>query len=254
MPFRGVPGPGPVVDRLLIESRAGHGGALLLTGEPGAGKTTLLTYATAHHDRVLSTTGRESEASLPYAALGDLLHPLLDLTVALPPPQARALRGALALAEHDGEISRYAVCLATLGLLTTAAATGPLLVVVDDARWIDRSSRAALLFAAHRLAGSPVAMLVADREDHGTGLATLPVTRRTRSPARLTPQELQVARAVADGLSNPEVAAALFISRKTVECHLTSAYRKLGVHSRTQLVRYVATATAMVLDDRWPAS
>jgi DNA-binding NarL/FixJ family response regulator len=65
---------------------------------------------------------------------------------------------------------------------------------------------------------------------------------RTAELDRLTPRELQVARAVADGLSNPEAAAALFVSRKTVETHLSSTYRKLGVRSRTQLVRYLAEA------------
>ena len=39
----------------------------------------------------------------------------------------------------------------------------------------------------------------------------------------------------ADGLSNPEIAQALFVTKKTVEAHLGSAYRKLGIHSRTQL-------------------
>jgi len=51
----------------------------------------------------------------------------------------------------------------------------------------------------------------------------------------LSPQELQVARAVGRGLSNVDAAAALFVSRKTVEAHLTRVYRKLGVHSRTEL-------------------
>jgi DNA-binding NarL/FixJ family response regulator len=51
----------------------------------------------------------------------------------------------------------------------------------------------------------------------------------------LSPQELQVARAVGRGLNNVEAAAALFVSRKTVEAHLTRAYRKLGVRSRTEL-------------------
>jgi DNA-binding CsgD family transcriptional regulator len=40
---------------------------------------------------------------------------------------------------------------------------------------------------------------------------------------------------VADGMSNVEVAAALFVSRKTAEAHLTKVYRKLGVRSRTEL-------------------
>jgi DNA-binding CsgD family transcriptional regulator len=53
----------------------------------------------------------------------------------------------------------------------------------------------------------------------------------------LSPQELQVARIAARGQNNIEVAAALFVSRKTVEAHLTRVYRKLGIRSRTQLAR-----------------
>ncbi len=56
----------------------------------------------------------------------------------------------------------------------------------------------------------------------------------------LSPQELQVALGVARGLSNPAIAAALFLSRKTVEAHLSRVYRKLHVASRTQLVAYLA--------------
>lgn len=57
----------------------------------------------------------------------------------------------------------------------------------------------------------------------------------------LTPQELQTARAVGRGLNNVEAAAALFVSPKTVEAHLTRAYRKLGVRSRTELARVLLT-------------
>ena len=53
----------------------------------------------------------------------------------------------------------------------------------------------------------------------------------------LTPQELQVARAAGRGLNNLEIAAALFVSRKTVEAHLTRVYSKLGIRSRTELAR-----------------
>jgi DNA-binding CsgD family transcriptional regulator len=53
----------------------------------------------------------------------------------------------------------------------------------------------------------------------------------------LSPQEFQVARIAARGQNNNEVAAALFVSRKTVEAHLTRVYRKLGIRSRTELVR-----------------
>jgi DNA-binding CsgD family transcriptional regulator len=53
----------------------------------------------------------------------------------------------------------------------------------------------------------------------------------------LSPQELQVARIAGRGQNNVEVAAALFVSRKTVEAHLTRVYRKLGIRSRTELAR-----------------
>lgn len=64
-----------------------------------------------------------------------------------------------------------------------------------------------------------------------------PSRPRTAPLDALTPQELQIARLVADGKNNTEVAAAVFLSRKTVETHLTRVYRKLSVRSRTELTR-----------------
>jgi DNA-binding NarL/FixJ family response regulator len=62
--------------------------------------------------------------------------------------------------------------------------------------------------------------------------------RRRREPddSALTPQELRVAAAVQRGASSRDIAADLFLSPKTVEFHLRQIYRKLGVHSRTQLI------------------
>jgi DNA-binding CsgD family transcriptional regulator/tetratricopeptide (TPR) repeat protein len=54
-------------------------------------------------------------------------------------------------------------------------------------------------------------------------------------PAALTPSELRVARLVAEGLSNRQVAERLFVTRKTVELHLSGTYRKLAITSRDQL-------------------
>jgi DNA-binding CsgD family transcriptional regulator len=73
-----------------------------------------------------------------------------------------------------------------------------------------------------------------------SGVKNQRVTQSVAGPTgleQLSPQELQVARIAARGQNNIEVAAALFISRKTVEAHLTRVYRKLGIHSRTELAR-----------------
>lgn len=60
----------------------------------------------------------------------------------------------------------------------------------------------------------------------------------------LTASERRVTALAADGLSNPQVAQTLFVSRRTVEMHLTNAYRKLGIESREQLAGALAAATA----------
>jgi DNA-binding CsgD family transcriptional regulator len=65
--------------------------------------------------------------------------------------------------------------------------------------------------------------------------------RDPTAPEQLTPQELQIALQVADGRTNREIAAAVFLSPKTVEYHLTHVYRKLGLHSRAELIRRFAT-------------
>jgi non-specific serine/threonine protein kinase len=60
----------------------------------------------------------------------------------------------------------------------------------------------------------------------------------------LTARELEVARLVADGLSNPDIAAALFLSRATVKSHVSHILRKLALESRVQLAGWVAAHDA----------
>jgi DNA-binding CsgD family transcriptional regulator len=62
-------------------------------------------------------------------------------------------------------------------------------------------------------------------------------TATRRAPDELTPTERQIAELAASGLANPDIAARVFVSRKTVEANLKRAYRKLGISSRAQLAR-----------------
>ena len=62
---------------------------------------------------------------------------------------------------------------------------------------------------------------------------------------QLTPQELQIALLVTQGRTNAEVGRAVFLSTRTVEFHLSRAYRKLGVASRTELTHRLASAAAV---------
>ncbi len=61
----------------------------------------------------------------------------------------------------------------------------------------------------------------------------------------LTETERRIAHLAGTGLSNPEIAASVFVSRKTVEAHLSKVYRKLGLRSRTELARRLATEPAI---------
>src|SRR5438067_426825 len=143
-------------------------GALVLVGEPGIGKTALLEHAAAHAAgfRVLRARGVQSEAELPFAALLEVCRPILAGLERLEPRQAQALRAALGLSDEQAT-TPFAIGAATLSLLAAAAEERPLLLLVDDAHWLDRASADAFAFAIRRLHADAVAALFAMRPGEG---------------------------------------------------------------------------------------
>jgi DNA-binding CsgD family transcriptional regulator len=153
-----------LIDELIERARTGAASTVVLSGDPGIGKTALLEYAVerAGDMTVVRALGLETEAELEFSALHELCRPLLDLLDEIPDRQAEALRGALGLAPVE-IADRFMIGAATLSLLGAAAERQPLLVVVDDAQWLDRSSADALIFATRRLEADRVCALFACR-------------------------------------------------------------------------------------------
>jgi DNA-binding CsgD family transcriptional regulator len=154
-----------VLDRLLEAARGGHGGVLVVHGEPGVGKTALLDDAVeaGREFWAVRTLGVEQEIELPYAALHQLCSPHLELSERLPAPQRDALAVAFGLSAGPAP-NPFLVALAALGLLSEAAEERPLLCLVDDAQWLDRASARALALVARRLLAEKVALVFAARE------------------------------------------------------------------------------------------
>ncbi|HET6193001.1 MAG TPA: AAA family ATPase [Trebonia sp.] len=153
--------------RGLVDPVPQAGRVLLVIGEAGMGKSLLLAEAAeragAAGMRVLSVTGRESESKLAFAGLHQLLRPVLSSAAGLPGRQARALRGALGLDANPAAPDRLLTGVAVLTLLSDLSERSPVLVVADDAHWLDRSSLDALAFAASRLDAERVVLVLGAR-------------------------------------------------------------------------------------------
>jgi DNA-binding CsgD family transcriptional regulator len=153
---------------------------LVLRGEAGIGKTALLGYAAerAVGFQVARAAGAASEMELPFAGLHQLCGPMLGGLGRLPPPQRDALGTAFGLSSGP-QPDRFLIGLAVLSLLSDTAEERPLLCLVDDAQWLDRSSAQVLAFVARRLQAESVVLLFAQREpgepDEIAGLPDLPL-------------------------------------------------------------------------------
>jgi len=191
----------------------------------------------------LLAVGELGEAATVSARLGELSEPQAHPWGLVSAKRCNAIVG-LSSGEHDGRA-------ATL-MEEAAADFGRLGLPFDRARTLlalGRALRRAKRWGAAR-------SNLQNAEDAFLGLGSpgwadqarselSRVGARRRSPAgELTPAEQRVAELAAQGRSNKEIAAALYITVSTVEAHLSRAYAKLGVRSRSQLVHVFARSPA----------
>jgi DNA-binding CsgD family transcriptional regulator len=181
------------VDEFLAEGRRE---ALALVGEPGIGKTTLWQEAVAaareRGATVLAARPAESEAQLAFGGLADLLVDVRPaLLQELPSPQQAAVEAALLQAESARQPGRRVVATAFLSVVRVLAAEAPVVIAIDDLHWLDAPSAAVVEYAARRLGGTPVHVIVSVRA--GSGHSLLPVLERELGLVRIDVGPLSVA-------------------------------------------------------------
>jgi DNA-binding CsgD family transcriptional regulator len=188
--------------RALVDPVPQSSRLLLITGEAGMGKTVLLAEAAerarSSGTRVLSVTGRESESRLAFAGLHQLLRPTLASAASLPGRQAQALLGAFGLTADPGPPDPLLTSVAVLTLLSELSERSPVLVVADDAQWIDRGSLEVLAFVGSRLDAERVVLLVGAR-----GQAPPPGLGRDFPELHLKPLSATDAGLLLDGQPRP---------------------------------------------------
>ena len=206
---------------MLRDSTTAQSG-VVLEGEPGIGKTTVWRHgvelARELSFPVLTSWPAETEAALPYAALGDLLEPVLEERLPLlAEPQRLALEVAL-LRSRPAETptDQLAVSRAVLDLLR-GAQKQPLVLAIDDVQWLDASSSRVLEFALRRLGQVPVRLLLARRNGRTLPLPlglerSIPIQRLAIGPLGVD----ELGRLVADQLD------AQLPRPRLVELHRTS--------------------------------
>jgi DNA-binding CsgD family transcriptional regulator len=157
-------------ERALIAARLAEreaGIAIVVRGPAGIGKTALIDEAVRRASpsrRILRTVGNSPETGLAMAGLHQLLQPLLPLAHLIPEPRRAALRVAFGITA-GAPPEPFALAIATLDLLTDAAAEQPLLVVAEDLQWLDPATVGVLRFIGRRLERDPVVLLATTRDD-----------------------------------------------------------------------------------------
>ncbi len=164
------------VAELLGAARSGGGHLLLVEGHAGIGKSALLDAAVEHAESggatVMRARGSELESDFAFGIALQLFEPLL--AGADDETHDRLLAGSAALAGpllerptswggDEGDDRSYSVIHGLFWLLSNLAETGPVLIVIDDAHWADRTSLRLVLYLLQRVAAMGVAIIVARR-------------------------------------------------------------------------------------------
>lgn len=153
-----------------VDNVARRGSTVRIAGDPGVGKSALLRAGTelakARGYTALSVRGTEGEAHLTFAALYQLLRPILGRIDELPAGHRAALMSAFGLVEPGPEpANRFFIALAALELIADAAAERPVFVGVDDLAWLDDASREAIEFISRRITDEQIVILTTCRRN-----------------------------------------------------------------------------------------
>jgi DNA-binding CsgD family transcriptional regulator len=150
---------------LLSSGGAGQAQSLVLRGEPGIGKSALIQDLVERADgwQVCQVVGVESEMELSYSGLQQLFGSVSASTAGLPTPHHAALEKVFGRLRGEPP-DRFMVALAALELAGRVSEQKPLLWIVDDAQWVDRSTLQAVGFVARRVHHERMVVLIGARD------------------------------------------------------------------------------------------
>ena len=221
-----------ILDR-VINSIEDEGASVLLRGQPGMGKSSMLRaagiVARGRGALVLSASGVESEAMLPFSGLHQLLLPLLSRSGSLPKVQHDALATAFG-ARVGPPPELFLTALATLTLVADAAGEQPVVLLVDDVQWLDGPTQDVLAFVSRRIRHDPVALISGLRDGHVVALSSADVLEICL-PALNAASSRQLLATVADDLTPADRQAVLEHARGNplALVELPTAWRSAGV-------------------------